>query len=279
MSTRTAIVTGAGRNIGFAIARRLASRGFRVVVNAAQADEAEKAAVELRDTGAEAIGLAADVSDPDQVKALFDGVIEHWGVAAEVLVNNAAVPMVARQPFLQVSSDDWDHSFAVNARGVFLCSRQFAHAITRGGEIAAPDAAVVNISSVGATRSHRNAVAYDATKGAVEAATRSMALDLAPLGVRVNAVAPGAVMNDRLAEVDPADRAARAETIPLGRIGTGDEVAAAVSFLASAEAAYVTGQVLHVDGGLSVQARPLGLDAVADQDQLPHLLESDRLYD
>ncbi|WP_150461087.1 SDR family NAD(P)-dependent oxidoreductase [Nesterenkonia ebinurensis] len=264
MSTRTAIVTGAGRNIGFAIARHLALKRLRVVVNALHADEAEHAAAALRSTGGEAVGVAADVSDPDEVAALFDVVADRWGVA-DVLVNNAAAPMVARQPLLQVDPGDWDRSFAVNARSVFLCVREFAHAATQGGKVAASDSAVVNISSVGATRAHRNAVAYDATKGAVEAATRSMALDLAPLGIRVNAVSPGAVINDRLAGADPADLAARAATIPLGRIGTGDDVATAVAFLAGSESAYVTGQVLQVDGGLSAQARPPGADVFADQ--------------
>ena len=118
----------------------------------------------------------------------------------------------------------------------------------------------MHVSSVGATRAHRHAVAYDASKGAVEAATRSMALELAPLGVRVNAVAPGLVATDRFAALPERERRKRAATVPLGRAATCDEVAACVSFLCSADAAYVTGHVLTVDGGLIAQARPADAD-------------------
>ncbi|GAA3337236.1 3-oxoacyl-[acyl-carrier-protein] reductase [Amorphoplanes nipponensis] len=250
---RVALVTGGARNIGLAIARRLVAEGAAVAVNGPDATEAAAAAAELCGSGV-AAGFPADVSQPDAVGAMVDAVIARFG-RLDILVNNAATPMTGRVPLFDLDLDAWEQSFAVNARGVFLCSVAAARAMTRGGA-RATDAAIVNISSVGAVRAHRRAVAYDATKGAVEATTRAMALELAPLGVRVNAVAPGAIGNDRTAALSEADRRRRAEAVPLGRIGAAADVAAAVAFLASADAAYITGQVITVDGGLTAQARP-----------------------
>ncbi|MEH0934154.1 SDR family NAD(P)-dependent oxidoreductase [Micromonospora psammae] len=250
---RVALVTGGGRNIGLAIARRLAADGAAVAVNGVPADDL---AVAVKDLGGDAAPFPADVSDPAAVEAMVAAVVDRYG-RLDVLVNNAAVPMAGRVPLLELDLADWDRSFAVNARGVFLCTVAAARVMPAG-------ASVVNISSVGATRAHRNAVAYDATKGAVEAATRAIALDLAPRGIRVNAVAPGAIANDRFDALDPAAKRARALPVPLGRVGTGADIAAAVSFLASDDAAYITGQVITVDGGLSVQARPPGIDPILD---------------
>ncbi|RKN51188.1 SDR family NAD(P)-dependent oxidoreductase [Micromonospora endolithica] len=253
LAGRVALVTGGGRNIGLAIARRLAADGAIVAVNG---PDPEELAAAVADLGADAMAAPGDVSDPAAVAALTRAVTDRHG-RIDVLVNNAAVPMSGRVPLRDLTLADWDHSFAVNARGVFLCTVAAARVMPAGGS-------VVNISSIGATRAHRHAIAYDATKGAVEAATRAIALDLAPRGIRVNAVAPGAIANDRFDALDRATQRRRAAPIPLGRVGTGDDVAAVVSFLASPDAAYVTGQVITVDGGLSVQARPPGIDPILD---------------
>ncbi|MGN9809146.1 SDR family NAD(P)-dependent oxidoreductase [Micromonospora sp. BQ11] len=253
LAGKVALVTGAGRNIGRDIARRLAADGATVAVNGPDPDEAAAAAADLPHG---AYAVPADVSDAEAVRAMVAAVLDRSG-RLDVLVNNAAVPMTGRGDLFDLDPADWDRAFAVNARGVFLCA-------VAAARVMRPGSSIVTISSIGATRAHRRAVAYDATKGAVEAATRAIALELAPRGIRVNAVAPGAIANDRFAALDPAAQRARAAPVPLGRVGTGADVAAAVSFLASADADYVTGQVLTVDGGLSVQARPPGTDPVLD---------------
>ncbi|MEV5433971.1 SDR family oxidoreductase [Streptomyces sp. NPDC052701] len=251
-----ALVTGGARNIGLAIAVRLAAEGAAVAVNGPDVQEAEAAAAALRDRGARAVACPGDVSDPAQVEACVARAVQELG-GLDVLVNNAATPMLGRGHLLDLDPADWDRSFAVNARGTFLCTVAAARVMPAG-------AAIVNISSVGATRAHRSAVAYDASKGAVEATTRATALELAPLGIRVNAVAPGPVVNDRFELLDAAQKRARAQPVPLGRVGDGSDVAAAVAFLASADASFITGQVLTVDGGLAAQIRPPGTDPALD---------------
>lgn len=242
-----ALVTGGSRNIGLAIARRLAKEGARVAVNGVVPGEADEAARSLRESGLEAIGVEADVSDADAVSDMVAQVVAEFG-SLDVLVNNAAMPMLGRVRLFDLDIDAWDKSFAVNARGTFLCTVACAREMENHG-------AIVNVSSVGASKAHRSAVAYDATKGAIESLTRATALELAPFGIRVNAVAPGAVSNDRYERLTREVQQQEVVPIPLGRAGTGDDVAAAVAFLGSAEADYITGQVLTIDGGLTAQAR------------------------
>ncbi|MFD4899376.1 SDR family NAD(P)-dependent oxidoreductase [Streptomyces sp. NPDC058411] len=253
---RVALVTGGGRNIGLAIALRLAQEGAAIAVNGPDPAEAEAAAAALRSKGFRAVACPADVSDAQQVQECVTRAVDLLG-GIDLLVNNAAAPMLGRGPLLGLDVADWDRSFAVNARGMFLCT-------VAASRMMAPGSSIVNISSVGATRAHRAAVAYDASKGAVDAATRAMALELAPRQIRVNAVAPGPVINDRFALLDLAQQEARAQPVPLGRVGDGSDVAGAVAFLASADASFITGQVLNVDGGLSAQLRPPGADPTLD---------------
>ncbi|WP_432974518.1 SDR family NAD(P)-dependent oxidoreductase [Dactylosporangium sp. CA-233914] len=241
------LVTGGTRNIGLSIVTRFAEEGARLAVNGIVPGEADAVAGRLTGEGHEALAVEADVSDASAVTGMVDRIVDAFG-GIDVLVNNAALPMAGRVPFFELTIEDWDRSFAVNARGVFLCSRAAARGMLAGSSI-------VNISSIGASKAHRNALAYDATKGAVEAFTRAAALELAPYGIRVNAVAPGAISNDRYQGLPGDVQRTEAIPIPLGRVGTGAEVAAAVAYLASAEAAYVTGQVLTIDGGLIAQAR------------------------
>lgn len=256
LAGRVALVTGGARNIGLAIAWRLAREGAAVAVNGPDPAEAEAAAAALRARGLTALACPGDVSDAEQVDACTARAVEGLG-GLDVLVNNAAAPMLGRGPLLDLDVAAWDRSFAVNVRGTFLCTVAAARVMPSG-------ASVVNISSLGATRAHRAAVAYDAGKGAVDAATRAMALELAPRGIRVNAVAPGPVVNDRFALLDLDQQRDRARPVPLGRVGDGSDVAAAVAFLTSPDAAFITGQVLNVDGGLSAQLRPPGTDPTLD---------------
>jgi 3-oxoacyl-[acyl-carrier protein] reductase len=165
----------------------------------------------------------------------------------DVLVNNAAVIRGAVRHFLAADEEWWDRILDVNLKGQFLCAHRAAHAMAREGR-----GVIVNISSGGATRAHRGMSAYDAAKGGSEALTRALALDLAPYGIRVVAIVPGLIAQDGQA---PESRELAAATVPLGRVGTPADVAAAVAFAASDDAAYVTGTTIAVDGGLLSQQR------------------------
>jgi NAD(P)-dependent dehydrogenase (short-subunit alcohol dehydrogenase family) len=253
---RTVVVTGGSRNIGLAICRRFAGDGAQVAINGVIPGEADGVAAELRKLGFQARGFDADVSDAEQVEAMFDAITGVFG-SVDVLVNNAAVTMQGRVPFDRLTLQDWDRIFAVNARGTFLCAAAAAPLLRRRG------GSIVNISSIGATKAHRSAVAYDATKGAIESFTRALALELAP-DVRVNAIAPGAISNDRFEALPPSTQREEVQSIPLGRAGTGAEIAAAVAFLASDESSYITGHVLTVDGGLTAQARQASSEIVIE---------------
>lgn len=241
------LVTGGARNIGRAIVERFAAEGAQVAINAVVPGEAEDLAAELQSAGCSAIAVPADVSDPDQVEQMLAAVDSQLG-GLDVLVNNAALPMLGRVPFFELSLAEWDQQFDVGARGTYLCTLAGARRMDGGGR-------VINISSVGATKAHRNAVAYDASKGAIEAFTRAAALELAPHSVLVNAIAPGAISNARFQALDPAVQAKEVAPIPLGHAGSGADVAGVAAFLASEDAAYITGQVLTVDGGLTAQVR------------------------
>jgi NAD(P)-dependent dehydrogenase (short-subunit alcohol dehydrogenase family) len=252
-----AVVTGAARGIGAVIARHAAKEGYRVAVWDVDLDAAEAVAAELGDT---ALAVAVDVADESSVEAGFDAL----GEAPALVVNNAG--RVRFGPLLTLSVDDWNAVLAVNLTGTFLVSRAAARrmADTGGGSI-------VNISSVNGIAAAPNAGAYTSTKAAILMLTEQMALEWAASGVRVNAVAPGLIlagMSDPI-YADPEIRKLRQSKVPLGTLGTADDVASAVLFLASAKAGYITGQTLAVDGGLTKAAmlglaRPKAVDSVGE---------------
>jgi 3-oxoacyl-[acyl-carrier protein] reductase len=242
---KVAVVTGAGGGIGRAIAERFAEEGARVVVNDVSADAAHAVADAIG-------GLAApaDVSRSDEVDRLFDTAIRELG-GVHALVNNAGLIDVERH-FLDADEAWFDRVIAVNLKGQFLCALRAAKWMARNG-----GGAIVNLSSGGARAAHRGMAAYDASKGGVEAMTRSLALDLGPYGIRVNALAPGSVdVRGFTAE----EAAEKGETIPLGRVGTPADMAGPALFLASDDARYVTGVALSVDGGLIAQQRSPQVD-------------------
>ena len=234
------LVTGAGHGIGRAVAERFASEGARVVVNDLTQQRADEAA---RAIGG--MGIAADVSASSQVDAMFDRVLAEWGTI-DVLVNNAGDIYAARH-FLESDEAWWDHLLDVNLKGAYLCSHRAAHVMARRGR-----GVILHMSSGGATRAHRGNVAYDASKGGIEAMTRAMALDLAPYGVRVNAIVPGLIRTYDISEEEAAERG---KVVPMGRLGSPEDLAGPTVFLASEDARYITGACLVVDGGVLVQQR------------------------
>jgi 3-oxoacyl-[acyl-carrier protein] reductase len=245
---KVVLVTGAGHGIGLAIAERFGAEGALVVVNDVDEARAHRAAQAI--PGGRAIAVAADVSSKQQVDALFDTVLAHFGTI-DILVNNAGNIHAARH-FLEADEEWWDKLLGVNLKGAFLCSHRAAHIMARKGS-----GVIINMSSGGATRAHRGNVAYDASKGGIEAMTRAMALDLAPYGVRVNAVVPGLILTYDLSEADAVERG---KVVPMGRLGTAADLAGPTVFLATDDARYITGACLVVDGGVLVQQRSTPVD-------------------
>lgn len=239
----TALVTGASIGIGAAIAERLCRDGCRVVVQYHRhAAEAEALCKRLLAEGFCAMAARADVSSEQEIAALHDLVSARFG-AVDVLVNNAGVALP--QKVLQdVSSAEWDGLFSVNTRGMYLVTRAFLPDM-----ISNQQGAIVNISSMWGVCGGSCEVAYSASKAAVIGMTKALAKELAPSGVRVNCVAPGFVDTAMNAALSDEDRAAILAETPLLRAGTPQDIAAAVAFLASGEASFITGQTLSVDGG------------------------------
>lgn len=249
-NNKIVLVTGAGSGIGRAIAHRFGSEGAHVVVNDVNEASAQATAQTIITNGGSAIAGVADVSDKSQVDRLFDTALERFGTV-DVLVNNAGLINVERH-FLEADEAWWDRVLAVNLKSVFLCSLRAAH-------IMAPrhQGVILNMSSGGATHSHRGMASYDASKGGIEALTRAMALDLAPYGIRVNALIPGSIDTQGMS---PETKRERGVTIPLGRVGEPEDMAGPAAFLASEDASYITGHLIAVDGGLLSQQRPPQVD-------------------
>jgi NAD(P)-dependent dehydrogenase (short-subunit alcohol dehydrogenase family) len=245
-SGKVVLVTGAAHGIGFAVAERFGAEGASVMVNDLHSGPAEQAAQQIPG----AIAYAADVSQKAAVDEMFDDLIARFGTI-DVLVNNAG-DIHAAKHFLEGDEAWWDHVLAVNLKSVFLCSHRAAHVMARKGS-----GCIINMSSGGATKAHRGNVAYDASKGGIEAMTRAMALDLAPYGVRVNAIVPGAIRTYDLTDEQAHDRG---QVVPISRMGTAEDLAGPTVFLATDDARYITGETLAVDGGLLAQQRSANVD-------------------
>ena len=238
---RVAIVTGASRGIGRAIARRFGSAGAAVVA-AARERHAEATAAEIRGAGGRAVAITVDVTDVDQIDAMVRTALDEFG-RVDVIVNNAGI---ARDRLaLRMSQADWDAVVATNLTAAFICARTVLRPMLkqRSGRI-------ISVGSVVGQMGNRGQVNYAASKAGLVGFSKALAREVASRGVTVNVVAPGMIETDMSAQLGESAHSAMLAQIPLGRLGTVDDVAAAVCFLASDEAAYITGQVLSVNGGM-----------------------------
>ena len=241
LSGQVALVTGASRGIGRAIALALAAEGAAVAVNyASSADAAEAVVKEIVDAGGEAIAVGANVGDFDAVTDMFAAVMEKWG-RIDVLVNNAGITRDTL--ILRMKPQDWQSVIDLNLSGVFWCTKAATKIMMkqRSGRI-------INITSVVGISGNAGQANYSAAKAGVIGLTKSTARELAARGITVNAVAPGFIETKMTADLNAEPILAQ---IPLGRMGQPEEIAGAVRFLAAdPAAAYITGQVLNVDGGM-----------------------------
>jgi len=254
MKNQVAIVTGAGKGIGLAIANQLAQDGFKVIVNDIDAVTANNAAQQLTSKGYQAHAIAADISQREQAQQLVTSAVEHYG-RLDVMVNNAGLVAVA--PLLEVDNQHFDKLFDVNVKGLLWCAQAAAAVMIQQGE----GGRIINAGSAASHRSEALIGVYSATKFAVRTLTQTLALELAPHKINVNAYCPGIVETSMWETIDSAAcsylnapegtvKQSLIDRIPLGRIQTPEDVANLVSFFASEKGDYLTGQCVLTDGGL-----------------------------
>jgi 2-dehydro-3-deoxy-D-gluconate 5-dehydrogenase len=254
LASKRAIVTGGARGIGLAISYRLAEAGASVLIADVDAKAAEEACLAFKDCGKKPIAVQCDISVEGDVRMMVDFAVDNMG-GIDILVNNAGI--YPRKPLAETSAADLERVMGINLKGTFLCSREAARNMTKqntGGSI-------INIVSIGAVHPSRDGLAaYESSKGAVLTMTKSLALELAPNDIRVNAIAPGGILTegvmtggyDATSAQGKAQLKAFMARMPLGRMGRPDDVAGVALFLASSLADYMTGTVITVDGGFLI---------------------------
>jgi NAD(P)-dependent dehydrogenase (short-subunit alcohol dehydrogenase family) len=248
LNGKVAVVTGGSKGIGKGIAIRLAREGMKVIINSRHLDEAKKTASELHAVGVEALAVAGDIGNNDDIQHLFDETLRAYG-RVDLLVNNAA--NLHRVPFFDVSESMFASELDTNIKGPFLCSYRAAQMMKEIG-----GGSIVHISSVGGLRAHYPGLPYDATKGALDAMTGVMGIELIQFGIRVNGIAPGAIYTEHRLPMDHPKLIPYNQLIPSNRMGMPLEIGAAVAFLSSDDAAYIVGQTIYVDGGVTAQLSP-----------------------
>ncbi|MBQ9382801.1 MAG: 3-oxoacyl-ACP reductase FabG [Ruminiclostridium sp.] len=242
---KVAIITGASRGIGRACAIRLAKDGFTVVINYSRSeDEANAVLSQIKADGGDGMIYKADVSDPAQVKQMVKDIDKRYG-QIDLLVNNAGI---VRDSFLlMMNNDDLDKCFDLNVKGYFYCAQQVGLKMFRK-----KSGVIINMSSVSGELALAGQSVYSAAKGAVNSLTRVLAKELGAKGIRVNAVAPGFIETEMINALSDEKKEEYLKDIPLHRFGKAEEVAAVVSMLASDELSYMTGQIITLDGGISL---------------------------
>jgi NAD(P)-dependent dehydrogenase (short-subunit alcohol dehydrogenase family) len=255
----SALVTGAGRGIGRSIALKLAGQGMNVALADIDANQVETVAREARRSGVQAHAYAVDLKDTSAIPYLVQQITGEWG-SLDILANNAGIMRIT--PLLDVIEAEWDAVLNVNLKAAFFCLQACARQMVQQKH-----GRIINISSISALGARPDHVHYAASKAGLLSITRSAALSLAPYGITVNAIAPGIVDTPLQREVQKArgkalalsveeSMARVAANIPLGHMGTPDDVAGAVAFLVSPEASYITGQLLVIDGGVQMLGLP-----------------------
>ena len=248
LSGKTAIVTGSSKGIGKGIAIRLGREGMKVVLTSRTLADLQRLKQELDELGVETVIVQGNIGSSADIEKILSESLSTFG-SVDVVVNNAA--NLKRVPFFNVSEEMIDNELAVNVKGPFLLSYKAAQVMRQSG-----GGSIIHISSVGGLRAHNPGLPYDATKGALDAMTRVMGIELAQYGIRVNGVAPGATYTEGRRALDDPYMVEVARRIPLNRFGLPLEIGAAVAFLASPEASYIIGQTIYVDGGITAQLSP-----------------------
>jgi 3-oxoacyl-[acyl-carrier protein] reductase len=237
-----AVVTGSGQGIGRAIALAFAREEASVVIADWDADKAQAVATEIRLSGGKSMPIKVDISDAGQVDEMVRQVLSGFG-HIDILVNNAGIGHV--QPFLSITLEEWNRVLAINLTGQFLCAQAVARVMLRQG-----GGRIVNVASISGERGGTGRAAYGAAKAGVILLTKVMAVELASKGVAVNAISPGPTETEQVRHChDDATRAAYHAVLPVKRYASPSEIASAALFLASAEASFVSGHILNVDGG------------------------------
>ncbi len=242
---KVALITGASRGIGRAVAERFAHDGYAVAINYRRSrQEAEALVAALTAAGADAAAFEADVACEEQVRAMVDAAQRRFG-AVTVLVNNAGIS--SQKLFTEITTEEWQRMMGVHVNGAFFCCRAVLPAMIREKR-----GRILNISSMWGMTGASCEVHYSTAKAALIGLTRALAKEVAPSGITVNCVAPGVIDTDMLAGFDEEARREMREETPLGRLGTPEDIAATVAFLASEEASFITGQVLSPNGGFVI---------------------------
>ncbi len=242
---KSALITGASRGIGRAAALRLAADGYAVAVNYKNSEEKARAVVdEIRSEGGVAMSVCADVSSPSDIKRMTEKVLSEFS-GVDVLVNNAGISRTGL--VTDVTVDEWNIISDTMIRGTFLCTQKILPSM-----IAKKSGSIINISSIWGICGASCEVAYSTAKAAVIGFTKALSKEVGPSGIRVNCIAPGVIDTDMNRCHSEDVMRELAEETPLGRIGTPEDIANLISFLASAEASFITGQIITADGGLTV---------------------------
>jgi len=242
LKNKVALVTGGGQGIGQVIGDNLAKSGAHVIFGDINLENAEKSAEDVLANGGNASAILINVADPENVKVAFDSIAKEFK-PLDILINNAGITKDGL--FVRMKEDDWDRVLAVNLKGSFLCGQQAAKHMMKQRQ-----GAIVNIASIVGVMGNVGQANYSASKAGLIGLTKTMARELAPRNITVNAIAPGFIDTEMTRVLDEKIRDKLIEQIPLSRLGLPDDIAHSVAFLVSGGSSYITGQVINVNGGM-----------------------------